>query len=516
MFSEDDENKSPTVDCGSTENVLDREPGRLYLTRHSRMQQLRRFFTPAWLWMPVIIGSFLAGSLPFVCVRTGDQWEAFRGPRAGLPLSLIEKLYQLNVDQPDWIWLIRHFPAGYGRNNYRINRPGYPALVWLACRGSQGVEGLVRLAPGAWLRPCSEAHAIFSGIAVNWLLFVFSIFGFCGLLVRWKVTRSSAALASAHLALSPFMHWALVPVSTNLTQFPITLATLWLITFILEAAGKSRHGSSGRCEERLPSSSAGDNNPGDPCPVRPGQRADPGRGLQSRRPLAKQVPDLLAALLRQPTLLTFCAGLTAGSLTLIKGQYDALVTGWLVMAWLRRLRELVPFFLAHFFPLVAWIGIVSAAGWVWRVPEFSDFRQGIWIWEEFLRWPLARQGSYFLDHLNNYGLLFYRCFGPITLFFMAIGLARLLAGRAFLALFLFFSTVLVNLLFVFAIRRPYAVYAAETFFVVLPVAVYGLRCLAGPGLARWKRSLSCLYLLLASLTAAKLYWVEGFVWVSPW
>ncbi len=92
-------------------------------------QRFLAWFSPHFLWLPILAGTLLASSLYFASERTGAKWQEFRGSRAALPLSPLERLYQFNIDQPGWLALIQKFPAYYAEDNFRINRPGYPALV---------------------------------------------------------------------------------------------------------------------------------------------------------------------------------------------------------------------------------------------------------------------------------------------------------------------------------------------------------------------------------------------------
>src|SRR5512141_1858444 len=130
----------------------------------------RRFlawFSPHFLWLPILGGTLLASSLYFVSERTGAKWQEFRGPRAALPLSPLERLYQFNIDQPGWLALIQRFPSYYAEDNFRINRPGYPALVSGLAWIGHGVASLIRGKGHGAPSGLSMAEVIFWGLVVN-------------------------------------------------------------------------------------------------------------------------------------------------------------------------------------------------------------------------------------------------------------------------------------------------------------------------------------------------------------
>jgi hypothetical protein len=414
-------------------------------------QRVLAWFSPRFLWLPILAGSLLAVSLYFVSERTGAKWREFRGSRAALPLSSLERLYQFNIDQPGWLALIRNFPAYYAEDNYRIDRPGYPALVsGLAWIG----HGLAVLLPGRGKSATPElslTEAIVSGLVVNWLLYASSIFGFYHLLQSWQCDREVAGLAAVQLALSPFLIWALLPISTNLVAFPIALAALGLMSWSNSAKGTVDEYSRGAC-----------------------------------------------------------LGAALGLMVLTKAQYDVFLTGWLVLAGLRRWRVVLTSCLVHALVIGGWIVFVGLQGWVFTSPEVGLHRQGVWIWEEFARWRPGQQAAYSWTFVREYSTDLWLAFGPVVLAALAVGVYLLFSRGATRLLGMLGVTVAFNALAVFAIRRHYPVYVAEMFFAVFPVAAWGLwQGVRRVGGAR-RFALWWGYVFASSLIMWTVYWVPEF------
>ena len=409
------------------------------------------WFSPHFLWLPIIAGTLLASSLYFASERTGAKWREFRGPRAALPLSPLERLYQFNIDQPGWLALVRGFPAYYAEDNFRVNRPGYPALVsglaWIGHGVAYLIPGRGRSSPGG----LSLAEAIVWGLIVNWLLYVGSVFGFFHLLRSWQCDVEIAGLAAVQLALSPFLHWAMLPISTNLVAFPIALAALGLMSWSKEAA-----------------STAGE--------------------------------------YRRGAFL----GIALGLMVLTKAQYDVLLTGWLVLAGLRRWRIVLTSFLTHGLVIGGWVAFVGWRGWVFASPEVSVYRQGLWIWEEFGGWRPGQQVEYLWTFAKEYSTDLFLAFGPVVLSALAVGICLLFSRGSTRLLWMLGLALAINVLGVFAIRRNYGVYAAEVFFAVYPLAAWGL----WQGLKRvagaWQKALWWGYVLASFLITWRLYWVPEF------
>lgn len=414
----------------------------------------RRFlawFSPHFLWLPILAGTLLASSLYFSSERTGPKWQEFRGPRAALPLSRVERLYQFNIDQPGWLALIQKFPAYYAEDNFRVNRPGYPALVsgmaWIG-------HGLASLLPGTGKSPLgglSLAEAIGWGLVVNWLLYAGSIFGFYHLLRSWQCNVEVAGLAAVQLALSPFLHWAMLPISTNLVAFPIAVAALGLMSWSRMAAG-----------------------PADEY--------------------------------RKGALL----GVALGLMVLTKAQYDVLLTGWLVLVWLRRWRIVLTSFLAHGLVIAGWIAFVGWRGWVFTSPELRLYRQGLWIWEDFGLWRRGEQAAYLWAFVKEYSRDLWLAFGPVVLAALAVGVYLLFSRGAARVLGMLAVALAVNVLSVFAIRRYYGVYVAEIFFAVYPLAAWGLWQGMEKVAGARQRAIWWGYVLASSLITWKMYWVPEF------
>jgi hypothetical protein len=409
------------------------------------------WFSPRFLWLPVLASTLLVCSLYFISERTGEKWLEFRGPRAALPLSPLERLYQFNVDQPGWVALAQKFPSYYAEDNFRVSRPGYPALVsglaWIGHGVASLIPGRGPSAPSG----LSLAEVIVWGLIVNWLLYVGSIFGFHHLLRSWQCDGEVAGLAATQLALSPFLQWAMLPISTNLVAFPIAVAALGLMSW-----------------SRMAESAAGE--------------------------------------LRRGTFL----GVALGLLILTKTQYDVLLTGWLALAGLRRWRIVMTSFLAHGLVIGAWVAYVGRRGWGFASPEVSVHRQGVWIWEEFLGWRSGQQAAYLATFVKEYSANLLLAFGPVVLAALAVGIYRLFSRGETRILGMFGVAVAINAVSVFAIRRYYGVYVAEIFFAVYPLAAWGvwhgLKRVTG---AR-QRALWWGYVLASFLITWWIYWVPEF------
>ncbi len=414
-------------------------------------RRFRAWFSPRFLWLPIVAATLLASSLYFVSERTGVKWEEFRGPRAALPLSPLERLYQFNIDQPGWLALIRKFPSYYAEDNLRVNRPGYPALVsGLAWIG----HGAASLIPGRGQSSSSGlslAEAIVWGLVVNWLLYVGSIFGFYHLLRSWQCDDEVAGLAAVQLALSPFLLWAMLPISTNLVAFPIAVAALGLMTWsgrAANAAGEYRRG--------------------------------------------------------------VFLGVALGLMLLAKAQYDVVLTGWLMLAGLRRWRIVLTSFVAHGLVIAGWVAFVGWRGWVFANTEVSVHRQGVWIWEEFFGWRPEQQVSYLGTFMKEYSTNLVLAFGPVVLGALAFGAYRLFSRGATRVLGMVGVALAINVLGVFAIRRYYGVYVAGIFFAVYPLAAWGLwQGLRGVAGAR-QRAIWWGYVLGSFLITWRIYWVPEF------
>lgn len=414
-------------------------------------RRLLGWFSPLFLWLPIIMGSLLASSLYFASERTGAKWQEFRGSRAALPLSPLERLYQFNIDQPGWLALIQDFPAHYAEDNYRVDRPGYPALVsGLAWIG----HGLGVLLPGREKSPAggfSLGEAIVSGLVVNWLMYVGSVFGFYHLLRTWQCDEAVAGLASVQLALSPFLHWAMPPISTNLVAFPIAVAAFSLMSWSNLA-----------------------DSPAD----------EYWRGT--------------------------CLGVALGLMVLTKAQYDVLLTGWLALALLQRWRIVLTSVLAHGLVVAGWIAFVGWRGWVFTTPEVRLYHQGSWIWEDFGGWQRGQQVAYLWTFVKEYSTDLWLAFGPVVIAALAVGVYLLCSRGAARVLGMLGVTLAINVLSVFAIRRHYGVYVAEMFFAVYPVAAWGV----WQGIRRvgggWQKALWWGYVLGSLLIMWRVYWVPEF------
>ncbi len=282
-------------------------------------------------------------------------------------------------------------------------------------------------------------------------MYVGSIFGFYHLLRSWQCDAEVAGLAAVQLALSPFLHWAMLPISTNLVAFPIALAALGFMSWSKEAA------------------TAG---------------GEYWRGA--------------------------FLGVALGLMVLTKAQYDVLLTGWLVLAGLRRWRIVLTSFLTHGLVIGSWVAFVGWRGWVFASPEVTIYRQGLWIWEEFGGWRPGQQVAYLWKFAKEYSTDFVLAFGPLVLAALAVGVYLLFSRGTTRLLGILGVALAINVLSVFAIRRYYGVYVAELFFAVYPVAAWGvwqgMRRVAGA----WQKALLWGYVLASFLITWRIYWVPEF------
>jgi hypothetical protein len=390
---------------------------------------------PKWLWLAVIVGSLTGWLFPFTFQRQEPWGEWFRAERPGLPLSPRERIYQLNTDQRGhWIPLIQEFPFLYSRQQLRINRPVYPGLVSALCRLSQGFQSLIIGNPRSGKTGCDYANAMASGFVLNWILFVWSTVTFYRVLLAWNVDIRIATLSAAHYALSPFILFHLLDVSTNLIAFPIAVAALWIFT-------------------------------------RLAQRPDTGWDSQ---PLIY--------------------GLGLGALMLGKAQYDVLCVGWLALSYLRRWGAMFISFAAHLVPLLAWIGLIALFGLTYYNKEIAENGEGVWLIQEFVYWPLWDQFHYVAAHTVVYMFELLAAFGPVTLFFFIFGQCWLIAENMWKASALVGLALLINWLFILAIKMKGVLYVGEAFFVIYPVASLGVTIVARRFSVRIERLIMILYL----------------------
>jgi hypothetical protein len=398
---------------------------------------------PKWLWLAVIVGSLTGWLFPFTFQRQEPWGELFREERRGLALSPRERIYQLNTDQfHDWIPLIKDFPFFYSREHYRegvgtavvrINRPVYPGSVSALCRLSQGFQSLIRANPQSAKIGCEYAQAMASGAVLNWVLFVWSAVAFYRLLLAWNVGARIATLSATHYAMSPFILFHLLDVSSNLIAFPIAVATLWIFTRLAQ-----RHADTGWVSQPL------------------------------------------------------IYGLGLGALMLGRAQYDVVCVGWFALSYLRRWGAMFISFASHLVPLLAWIGLITLFGLRYYDPQYYE---GIWLFREFFYWPLWDQFHRVAEHTVVYELDLLAAFSPVTLFFVIFGLRRLIAENMWKALALVCLSLFINWLFTLAIQREYSVlYVGELFFVIYPVASLGVTTVVRRFSARIQRLVMVLYL----------------------
>jgi hypothetical protein len=201
---------------------------------------------------------------------------------------------------------------------------------------------------------------------------------------------------------------------------------------------------------------------------------------------------------RGTTRVSIGIGLLLGLLMLIKGQYGVLMTGWVVLFLRRRYRATVISFIAHILPLLGWIGLLNLWGLEYYNHEIEYFHQIVWIWEEFIHWPLSQQLHYWIVYTVDYMREFGKAFGPIIIFAAAWGLWQRENRKWWL---LTVVALFMNYWFLFAIQRPSSYLTALTFFVVYPLSAWvGVRLSSKYPASQWRWML--IYL--------------GFCWITGW
>lgn len=381
--------------------------------------RLRRFLTPGLLWIPIAIGSLAGWSLPFAVERQDEEWMDFRATRgrAGMPMALEERFLQLNTDQKDWVPLAANFPRRYSSQTLRTNRPVYPAIAGGLCRSIDSLRSFPDYTLSGFRQPCSIRTAFLASLLTNWLILILGVFGFFHLLVRLGFPAGVAALAAAHVALSPLVLWNLSEASPDLALLLIILIALWTFYYVY----RSRPGS--------------------------------GRGRLA---------------------IGLMGGLPLGTSMLIKAHYDVLATGWFALTAARKWKSALITFVGHLVPLLAWIAILAFVGWEYENPEIDDYGQGVWIWRDFIYLDIDKQLVTIIEYLKTYAASMWSAFGPIILTFALIGLSigdERPVGNLYLACLL---VIVVNLTFLFAIRRPFPYLVSEVFVIVYPLAAVGL------------------------------------------
>jgi len=390
---------------------------------------------PKWLWLAIIAGSLTGWLFPFTFQQQEPWGAGFRAERLGLPLSPRDRIYQLNTDQFRYhIPLIQDFPSFHSREDLRINRPVYPGSISALCRLSQGFQSLILGNPQSVQIGCEYAQVMASGVVLNWILFVWGAVAFYRLLLAWNVAARIATLSAAHYALSPFILFHLLEVSTNLIAFPIAVAALWIFTRLAQ----------------LPADKGWDS---------------------------------------QPVIY----GLGLGALMLCRNQYDVVCVGWLALSYLRRWGAMFISFASHFVPLLAWTALISLFGLTYYDPQFD---RSVSMFKEFIYWSFWDQFHYVAAHTVIYMLDLLAAFGPFTLFFFIFGLRQLIAENMWKASALVGLALLINWLFTGEMRWQFSVkYVGEVFFVIYPVASLGVTIVARRFSVRIQRLVILLYLV---------------------
>jgi hypothetical protein len=288
-----------------------------------------------------------------------------------------------------------------------------------------------------------------SGFVLNWILFVWSAVMFYRVLLAWDVGARIATLSAAHYALSPFILFRLLDVSTNLIAFPLTVAILWIFTRLAQRPASTGWNS-------------------------------------------------------QPLIY----GLGLGALMLGKAQYDVVCVGWFALSYLRRWGATFISFASHLVPLLGWIALVALFGLTYYNHEITDSRQGVWLFEEFIYWSFWDQFHYVVRYTVVYIFDLLATFSPLTVFFFIFGLRQLVAENMWKASAFVGLALVINWLFILAIRREFdPIYVGEVFFVIYPVASLGVTIFARRFSVTTQRLVIILYLVSSvGLQWAFYYW----------
>jgi hypothetical protein len=124
-----------------------------------------------------------------------------------------------------------------------------------------------------------------------------------------------------------------------------------------------------------------------------------------------------------------------------------------------------------------------------------QYYEGVWLFREFIYWPLWDQFHRVAEHTVIYMLDLLGAFSPVTLFFVIFGLRRLIAENMWKAFALVGLALFINWLCTLAIVREFGVlYVGEFFFVIYPVASLGVTTAARRFSVRIQRLVMILYL----------------------
>jgi hypothetical protein len=328
-------------------------------------------------------------------------------------LSPRERLLLFNPDQDGWLRLSCDFPGYYHTDKTRVNRPVYPLAVSLLGRTANGFYHFSQRGFGAFAEPCTMRQAYFAALLLNLLVLIFSVVGFYRLLETWGFSTLVAALSAAQLALLPSAVWTVSEATTNFIAVGIAVAVLWLGTACYRAAEKNWQ-----------------------TPVR--------------------------------------CGLLLGLMMLAKPVYDIAAAVWIVLRVRRRWLALALLAGLHLLPLLAWMLILRGLDLRYENYEVKAFGHGVWVFREFLHWPISRQLEFLGGFLCDYAFALTGAFGYVNILLAAAGACLLKRGGRGKWLGWWGLVMLMNLLLLFAIRKPAPYLAAQTFVAILPLAAVAI------------------------------------------
>jgi hypothetical protein len=429
-----------------------------------------------WLVVLFLLAAALGMTAPFWTRPVTREIEARRAAGEVVRLSPRERILLYDNDQTLWIDAAAGFPAHYYDDRTMVSRPLYPALVAAPARLIHlglvlaGVEAEAGARPGWWTTWIASQ-------LVHLAVLALSLGGFRRLLLHWRFGEATAFAATALLAFLPVCILKLSSTGTYFVPVGLAVAALWLLTWAYD-----------RRERAVP--------------------------------------------------VSWLAGGGLGLLMLVKPQYDLLLTGWIALRARTRTAVAAGAFLGHFAPLLLYVGILALAGLRYYNHEVQAFGQGgLWILKELPPVPGAAGGSeaagaadasgrpapagmfawvlesggrvllFLAQHAGRWCGDLVRSFGPVLLPALAGVAIWWRRGRRGWLRFAGL-TLLVNLLFTFALRKPHPYLLSMTFFALLPPA--------GAALGQWigtegglRRAGVVLAALLLSLPAWWLYMSPG-------
>ena len=347
---------------------------------------------------------------PVIYEARGKSWENALDSlgKSRQQLTYLETFYQLNTDITGWIDIASFFTHHYYTEKSRVNRPIYPAIISTFCRVADGFKRY----PKQISQTCGEYTVFIVGILVNTSLTIVALMFWVNLLRGYIANDSVIFLSGLAMVTSPHILWSLPQTSTNIIGLCIVVFTVWIFARILQ----TQH-------------------------------------------------------LSFTSLLTY--SLIYGILMLTKSNYSTLLVFLLVVLFYRhRWMSVSLFLILHFIPLLTWIAILQQAGLEYYNHEVAVYRQGVWVFEEFIYFRPQQMYHYVVSFLEGFVASSIFAFGLLVLTLLAYSLLKpsIAAGHRWIVM----ATVVGVAMFTFLLRRSPPFLVFDSYFSVLPAAAVGL------------------------------------------